>query len=155
MKKIIGVLIIGVLLFTGCSSIVTQNNNDDLKKQSKIEVYSAEDDKLLITIDDQDTVNKLLETYNWESIENLSNDLLPEYKLVVYQEKTLLFGQDPDKERGYELIETMVTFKNSPYIKEVISSDVIKNMIIPDDALSSCYVMPDEIIEKLHEQLSK
>lgn len=153
MKKIIGVLIIGALLFTGCSSNVPPNNKEDVKKQSKIEVYSAEEDKLLITIDDQDTVNKLVETYNWESIENFSNDLIPEYKLVVYQEKTLLFGQDPDKERGYELIETMITFKNSPYVREVISSDVIKNMIIPDDALSSCYVMPDEIIGKLHELL--
>lgn len=152
MKKIIGVLIIGALLFTGCSSNALKNNEDDVKKQSKIEVYSVEDE-LLITIDNQDTVNELLETYNWESVENLSNDLIPEYKLAVYQEKTLLFGQDPDKERGYELIETIVTFQNSPYIKEVISSDVIKNMIIPDEALTSYYVMPDEIIGKLHKML--
>lgn len=125
-----------------------------MKKQSKIEIYSVQDDKLLKTIDDQDMVNILLETDNWEETEEVSDDVVPEYKLLVYQEKTLLLGQDPDEERDYELIETIITFQNSPYIKEVISSDVIKGIVIPENVMTLYYIMPDATVEKLQELLS-
>ena len=71
--------------------------------------------------------------------------------MLVYQEETLLYGQDPDEERDYELIATLITYQNSSYIKEIISSAVIKNMIIPENALTFYYVMPDDIQEDLRE----
>ena len=145
MKKIIGVSMIFALLLTGCSHNIPQDVHDDEKKQSRIEVYSAQDDMLLKTIDEQDTVNKLLDTSSWEPLESVSDDLTPEYILLVYQEKTLLAGQDPSEERAYELIETIITFQGSPYIKEIISNTVIKNMIIPADVLTSYYSMPDDV----------
>ena len=133
------------LLLTGCSHNIPQDVHDDEKKQSRIEVYSAQDDMLLKTIDEQDTVNKLLDTSSWETLESVSDDLTPEYILLVYQEKTLLAGQDPSEEREYELIETIITFQDSPYIKEIISNTVIKNTIIPEDVLTFYYSMPDDI----------
>ena len=145
MKKIIGVLMIFALLLTGCGHNVPQDVHNDEKKQSRIEVYSAQDDVLLQTIDEQDTVNKLLDTSSWETLESVPNDLTPEYILLVYQEKTLLAGQDPSEEREYELIETIITFQDSLYIKEIISNTVIKNMIIPEDVLTSYYSMPDDV----------
>ena len=145
MKKIIGVLMIFTLLLTGCSHNVPQDAHNDEKKQSRIEVYSAQDDVLLQTIDEQDTVNKLLDTSSWETLESISDDLTPEYILLVYQEKTLLAGQDPSEEREYELIETIITFQDSPYIKEIISNTVIKNTVIPEDVLTFYYSMPDDI----------
>ena len=145
MKKIIGVLMIFALLLTGCGHNVPQDVHNDEKKQSRIEVYSAQDDVLLQTIDEQDTVNKLLDTSSWETLESISDDLTPEYILLVYQEKTLLAGQDPSEEREYELIETIITFQDSPYIKEIISNTVIKNTIIPEDVLTFYYSMPDDI----------
>ena len=145
MKKIIGVSMIFALLLTGCSRNIPQDVHDDEKKQSRIEVYSAQDDVLLQTIDKQDTVNKLLDTSSWETLESVSNDLTPEYILLVYQEKTLLAGQDPSEEREYELIETIITFQDSPYIKAIISNTVIKNMMIPEDVLTSYYSMPDDV----------
>lgn len=45
MKKIIGVLMILTLLLVGCSHNVPQQDNE--KKQSRIEIYSAQDDVLL------------------------------------------------------------------------------------------------------------
>ena len=130
---------------TGCSHNVPQDAHNDEKKQSRIEVYSAQDDVLLQTIDEQDTVNKLLDTSSWETSGSISDDLTPEYILLVYQEKTLLAGQDPSEEREYELIETIITFQDSPYIKEIISNTVIKNTIIPEDVLTFYYSMPDDI----------
>lgn len=154
MKKTMVAIIILVLFLTGCSFNAPQNSNEDMKKQSKIEIYSVQDETLLKTIDDQDTVNNLLETNNWKETEAVSDNLVPEYKLLIYQEKTLLLGQDPAEKRDYELIETIITFQNSPYIKDVISSEVIKGAIIPENIMTFYYIMPDDTIEELHELLS-
>lgn len=153
MKKIIGVLIILTLLLVGCSHNVPQQDNE--KKQSRIEIYSAQDDVLLQTIEEQETVNKLLDTSSWETLESVSDDLIPEYIWLVYQEKTLLAGQDPSEEREYELIETIITFQDSPYIKQIISSTVIKNMIIPEDVLTFYYSMPDDIQKEFSTLISE
>ena len=151
MKKIIGVLLIFTFLLMGCSYNEPQEKQENKKKQCKIELYSAQDNKLLQTIDNQDTVNKLLNTSDWEILEIISDNLIPEYIMLVYQEKTLLHGQNPNEERDYELIATLITYQNSSYIKEIISSAVIKNMIIPENALTFYYVMPDDIQEDLRE----
>ena len=151
MKKIIGVLLIVTFLLMGCSYNEPQEKQENEKKQCKIELYSAPDNKLLQTIDNQDTVNKLLNTSDWEILVSISDNLIPEYIMLVYQEETLLYGQDPDEERDYELIATLITYQNSSYIKEIISSAVIKNMIIPENALTFYYVMPDDIQEDLRE----
>lgn len=153
MKKIIGVLMILTLLLVGCSHNVPQQDNE--KKQSRIEIYSAQDDVLLQTIEEQETVNKLLDTSSWETLESVSDDLIPEYVWLVYQEKTLLAGQDPSEEREYELIETIITFQDSPYIKQIISSTVIKNMIIPEDVLTFYYSMPDDIQKEFSTLISE
>ena len=153
MKKIIGVLIILTLLLVGCSHNVPQQDNE--KKQSRIEIYSAQDDVLLQTIEEQEIVNKLLDTSSWETLESVSDDLIPEYIWLVYQEKTLLAGQDPSEEREYELIETIITFQDSPYIKQIISSTVIKNMIIPEDVLTFYYSMPDDIQKEFSTLISE
>ena len=153
MKKIIGVLIILTLLLVGCSHNVSQQDNE--KKQSRIEIYSAQDDVLLQTIEEQETVNKLLDTSSWETLESVSDDLIPEYIWLVYQEKTLLAGQDPSEEREYELIETIITFQDSPYIKQIISSTVIKNMIISEDVLTFYYSMPDDIQKEFSTLISE
>lgn len=150
MKKIIGVLLIFALLLTGCG-----HNTEEEKKQGKIELYSAQDNKLLLTIDNQDTVNKLLNASDWEAMESIPDDLKPEYIMLAYQEKTLLYGQDPNQERDYELIATLITYQNSSYVKEIISSAIIKNMIIPENALTFYYVMPDDIQEDLHELMGE
>lgn len=153
MKKIIGVLMILTLLLVGCSHNVPQQDNE--KKQSRIEIYSAQDDVLLQTIEEQETVNKLLDTSSWETLESVSDDLIPEYVWLVYQEKTLLAGQDPSEEREYELIETIITFQDSPYIKQIISSTVIKNMIIPEDVLTFYCSMPDDIQKEFSTLISE
>lgn len=141
------------MLLVGCSYNVPQDESMGYKKQSRIEIYS--DEKLLKTIVDQNIVNELFSTDNWESKSELPNELIPEYQLLVYQEKTILWGQDPDEEREYELIATITTFLESSYIEEVISSDVVKNMKIPEYAMTFYYVMPDKIMDKLHEQLEQ
>ena len=69
--------------------------------------------------------------------------------MVVYLEKTLLAGQETNEERDYELIETIIIFEDSPYVIEVISSEVVKNMILPSDVLTFYYELPDSTIENI------
>lgn len=150
MKKVIGILLIVAFLLMGCSHNEPQEKQQN-EKQSKIELYSAQDNQLLLTLDNQDTVNKLLNTSDWTILESVSDDLIPEYIMLVYQEETLLYGQDADEKRDYELILTLITYQNSSYIKEIISDSVVKNMIIPENALTFYYIVPDDVREDLRE----
>lgn len=151
MKKILSYgMILCLLLLAECGINSKETETEETEKKCKIEVQAAEEDTLLQTIEDQNTVNELLDMEQWEEAESLPEDLTPEYKLVVYQEETILLGQDPDEERDYEIIETLITYEDSPYVTEIISSDVIKNMEISEEYLTFNYIMPDEEVDALH-----
>ncbi|MEF9932252.1 MAG: hypothetical protein RR770_08155, partial [Bacteroidales bacterium] len=138
-----------VLVLTGCSS----TQQETTAKSCKFEVLSAQDDTLLKTIDDQDAVSKFLQTDEWEEVDKLPQDLVPEFKLDIYQEKTLLAGQDPNMEREYEIIISITTFKDSSYVEESISADMVKNKKISDEFLIFKYNIPDDIINELKQLL--
>ena len=144
MKKLISVFILCVLFLTGCRNSVSDHSNEETKKKIRVEVYTAQDDTYVITIDDQNTINQVFDTSNWEEAEEWPADLKPNYTMPVYQEKTPLYGQNPSEERDYELIETLITYQGSSYIQEIISSNVVHNMMIPKDVMTSYYVMPEE-----------
>lgn len=148
MKRIITILIACMFILTGCAFQTTNSTGDEVEKKSRIEIFSIQDE-LLSTIDNEDTINNLLNNNDWSEVNELPEGLTPEYKLLVYQEKTLLAGQDPNEERDYELIETIIIFEDSPYVIEVISSEVVKNMILPSDVLIFYYELPDSTIENI------
>lgn len=147
MKKIIAIIIVCLLCLAGCT-FQTNSKDDEVKKKSRIKIFSIQDN-LLSDIDNQDTINSLLNNSDWSEVNELPEELTPEYKLLVYQEKTLLAGQDPDEERDYELIETLILFEDSPYVIEVISSNIVKNMRLPSDALTFYYELPNNTIDKI------
>lgn len=133
-----------LLFVTGCGNPVSQDENS-LEKESRIAIYSAADDVLLKTIEDQDTIIRLLDSGSWTLLERAPDDLIPEYRMLVYQEKTLLAGQSPDEEREYEWIETVTTYANSSCITEQFASSVIQGKILPEDVLTFYYTTPDEL----------
>ena len=154
MKRFISIFTICVLFLSSCGNSISNHSNEETKKKSRIEVHSAQNDTYVTTIDDQNTINRVLDIRDWEEVERLPDDLKPNYTMLVYQEKTLLYGQDSNEERDYELIETLITYQNSSYIQEIISSDAVHNMIIPEDVMTFYYVMPDESQKEL-EQIIK
>lgn len=151
MRKMILTLLIGVgLLCSGCAGAEpSQEPKEESSKLCKIEVLSSEEDTVLTTIEEQEMVEKFIHSDKWEVIEELPGDVIPEYEMIVYQEKTLLQGQDPDEEREYEIIERITTYQDSTYVKESISPDVIKNMNVPAVFLTQYYMVPDEMIDEL------
>lgn len=147
-----------VLIFSGCSAMKPNaaspsTAQEDAAKSCKIEVLSVQDDTLLKTIDDQDTINIFLHTDEWKEVDPPTQILVPEFRLVVYQEKTLLAGQDPNTVKGYEIIETITTYQDTSYIEDAISPDIIKNMKLPDELLTLYYIVPDEMITDLKQLL--
>lgn len=162
MRKIMLLITIGVVLcLTGCSFIKPNDTLDTLPstqqenatKSCKLEVLSVQEDTLLKTIDDQDAVSKFLQTDEWKEVDKLPQDLVPEFKLDIYQEKTRLAGQDPNTEREYESIVNITTFRDSSYVEERISADMVKNVKIPDEFLTFYYNIPDDIIHELRQLL--
>ena len=148
MKRIITFLIACMFCLSGCAFQTTNSTGDEVGKKSRIEIFSMQDE-LLSTIDNEDTIDNLLNSNDWQEATELPDGLIPAYKLLVYQEKTLLAGQDPNEERDYELIETIIMFEDSPYVIEVISSEVVKNMMLPSDVLTFYYELPGSTIENI------
>lgn len=141
-------LIAVIFVFAGCSANESESVNGK-EKQCRIEIISADNNQLLAVIDDQKTIKSLLNFDKWEETEQSTEVLVPEYNLAVYQEKTLLYGQDPDEEREYEIIEQITTYKNSSYTEVAISGNVIKGLKIPEEFLTLYYTMADSIRTKL------
>ncbi len=154
MKKILFGLAACLLLLASCGKSPPEASSEPDTKQSKAEVYSAQDNVLLKTITDQELLSDLNDFSGWDGEEDPPEDLTPEYTLLVYQEKTLLAGQDPDEEREYELIETLTTYQDSRYITVAISPDAVNGMDLPEDLLTFCFKMPEETAGRLREALS-
>lgn len=140
MKKLLSMFIICTMILTACGKAPDE-------KQLRIEIYSAQDNALITTVDDQSTANLLLSDSGGEELDELPPDLTPEYRLVVYQEKTLLLGQDPDEERGYDLIMTLTTYRGSAYIQESVAEGVVGDVLdafaIPEGAMTFYCEMSD------------
>lgn len=89
----------------------------------------------------------------WTPLDFLPDDLTPKYRLAVYQEKTLLAGQNPDTSREYELIATILTYADSDYIRLTITEDVVKNMKLPECLLTFYSRMSAEAADSLQKYL--
>ncbi len=153
MKKILFGLAVCLLLLASCGKGPSEASSEPDTKQSKAEVYSARDNVLLKTITDQELLSDLNDFSDWDGEVSLPEDLTPEYTLLVYHEKTLLAGQDPDAEREYEMIETLTIYKDSRYMTVKISPDAVKNMPLLEDLLTFHCEIPEETAGQLEEAL--
>jgi len=154
MKKILLGLAACLLLLASCGKSPSESASKADTKQLKAEVYSAQDNTLLKTITDQELLSDLNDFSDWDGGDSPSEGLAPEYTLLVYQEKTLLAGQDPDAEREYELIETLTTYQDSRYMTAAISPDAVKSVPLPEDLLTFRCEIPKETAGRLREALS-
>ncbi len=154
MKKILFGLAVCLLALASCGKSPSETSSEPDTKQLKAEVYSAQDNVLLKTISDQELLSDLNNFSDWDGEDTPPEDLTPEHTLLVYQEKTLLDGQDPDAEREYELIETLTTYKDSRYMTAVIAPDAVKNLDLPAELLTFLCEMPEETAGRLREALN-
>ncbi|PWM35016.1 MAG: hypothetical protein DBX66_09005 [Clostridiales bacterium] len=146
MKKALLLLLAGVLVAcTGCAHTAAKE-----PKACKVEVYS-DGGELLKTIDDQETIELLTPTEDWADAEAPQPEPAAQYELVVWQEKTLLAGEDPEGEREYEVILNLTLYRDSPLVKAVISPQAVKNMRLTEEMLTAYYTLPDETLSALRQ----
>ena len=153
MKQIFAVCMVCMIFLSGCASESIRNQYDNKKKQCRVDIYSNQED-FLLSVENQETINTLLDQDNWSLLNDLPDGLTPEYKLLVYQEKTLLAGQNPHEERDYELIETIIIFQGGSFAAERIASDIVRNVPFPDDTLTFYYELPNHIMEQIQTLLN-
>ena len=148
--KCIGVAVAAcTLLLSSCGVPQADGETAEEQKHAKIEVYAAQDDALLATLDDAVLIDALMGT-DLPQTENTPPDgLIPEYELRVMQEKTVLLGENPDAPREYEQIATILTYQGSDQVTQTIEEDVVRSLPLPEDSLTFCYALP----EGAHEQL--
>lgn len=140
-----------LLLVMGCGASNTKKAEKDLY----YEVLSAGSGETICTITEDTAVEKINDALGSASDQtNEDADALglkgtEEYVYVCYQEKTLLAGQSPDEERGYEVICRTTTYVDSPYITTEIPPDMVKSMHIPQELMNFTLKVPDEGMEVL------
>lgn len=166
MKKIFLLIALSTILgVSGCSKEQAAENAAEEKTEEtteeetetvkrRLEIYSAEDSgTILVTIEDQEAVNKLMDDSGWTDAEKAPEGLEPEYGIVVWQEKKVNYKQPEGTEPEFEIIETITTFKDSDYIEKVYSQNAVKNIMIPISSVGYYYTVPEEFFEFLQDAL--
>lgn len=165
MKKIILLIALGIVLsVSGCSKENAEKAEETTKaeetaeaadvKKSRLDIYAADDSShAILTIDDQETVNKLLDMSTWErETTDVPQDMTAKYGIVVWQEKSLPEGQEASSEPEYEIVETITTFEGNSYIELVYSDNAVKNAI-QISAIPFYYTVPEEFLETLQQAI--
>lgn len=151
MKKMIALLLTAaVLLLSGCGVIPLQSALETPSKAHKIEILSA-DGTLLQTLEDPETVDAYLDLSDWEEASAPPGDAIKELELAVYQEATLLAGQDPVEPKEFVNIMRVTLYQGTNCVEAQIMGSAIPGAKIPDEFLTFYYMMPDGISSRLRE----
>lgn len=166
MKKIIWfVLVTLCFLLSGCE------REEEIEKLCKIEIV-REDTSVIIKMMDfmtQGDVADFLDEEEWgmqvedsmseEEVHEIETkveqaELIPEYRIILYQEKTkTLVSLNNNQE--YEKILEYVTYQDSELVKVIIESDTIKNMELSDEFRSYYFKGTEKFFENLREAVSE
>lgn len=155
LKRYIEAVILLLCLFlAGCSP------DNPSGKLCRIEFLSAGTEEVLKTLDKQtqEQVFSLLQVDEWEETDKPEGELTPEYKILVYQEKTpALLSFLPFFSSGSDYIQILefTMYKDSQYVLEHIDTDeIINNSFIPNISVSSYYAVSGEILKDIYDEIS-
>lgn len=156
-KKIVFTIILSLIIaiLSACSSGTTDNNREytsqKLQHLCRIEIYSAEDDTLINTIEDSDMLSQFNElnvvsdfTDNEEEIKNALKDSTPLYRIVTYKSPAAVYN-DGELEKLY----TITVYKDTNIIKMEVSEETIKSFPVPSEYLTFYEDVTDEEMEFL------
>lgn len=139
----------GVLL-TGCGlSREDGYAGEDLQNTAKLELYEAGSDKLIKTIQDEETLYQYIQAvgFSEDSYEAETEKELKEtaenagetYYLVVYKYPAAKFG-DKEPEKNY----TTTLYQDVNIAKLVVAEAGVKNIALPEELLTFYYEMSKE-----------
>lgn len=153
---IISIVFVLLLSFGILSSIfqgkdyLNDNYNNTL---AKIEIYSAQNNELIKTIDSEKILNdynnklSLFEDYeeDQESLKDRLQDSKEQYKFISYKFPVAKFGSK-DLEENF----TITLYENSNIIKMNVSDESIKSFSLPKEYLTFYYTISNEELEFLN-----
>lgn len=136
----------------GCSTSQTtdieQSNN---QQYAKVEVYSATDNSLIKTIEDEKLLDEFVTNISIDEKDLSENEQAPEnaeakYKYVVYKKPVAVTGSN-----DLEEVMSFTTYTDSNFVLEQVAPDVVKNMPLSKDTLSFGMKLSDEAIDYLND----
>ena len=149
------VIVIFLLAFGILSSVFQENdysNNIGNNNLAKIEIYSALNNELIKTIDNEKTLsdyNKLsfYEDYdeNQEKLKENIQEQKEQYKFVAYKFPVSQIG-NKELEENF----TITLYENSNIIKMTVSSESVKNFSLPQEFLTFYYSTSNEELQFLN-----
>lgn len=144
-------LVSGLCIFTGCSAGQGEKYTvEDLDNLAEIRIYSAENDELIKTINDEEQLyqynqHSFFEDSDMEeSQEELEKNLeeaKEQYFLVSYKYPVARFG-----EKELEENTTITLYENTNIIKMTVAEEGIKAAAIPEEFLIFYYELSEEEI---------
>lgn len=149
------VLGLSICICTGCSAQQGKNYTmEDLGNLAEIKIYSAENDELIKTIDDEE----LLYQYNQcpffgdsvteehqEELEKGTEGKKEQYHLVSYKYPAARFGRKELEENI-----TITLYEDTNIIKMTVSEESIKSFSVPTEFLSFYYELSEEEMDFYH-----
>jgi len=149
----VGILLVIVLcICAGCSAQQEgKYTKEDLNNLAEIKIYSAEDNELIKTIDDEeqlyqynqcsafdDSVTEERQTELKKELEGVKE----QYDLTSYKYPAARFG-----EKELEENSTITLYEDTNIIKLTISEESIKGFSVPEEFLVFYYEVPEETMD--------
>lgn len=171
MKNLLKVL---VCMMTICVLLAGCGSEEESDKLCRIEVLSGEDGTVLKIMENmtQDEAAAFLDVQQEMNISGVSLDILgfdvaqhdsgeirseeglaPEYRIILYQEKTKTVIQSGDD--TYQKIMEYVTYKDSDLVKMIICGDVAEDVELKEEFLTVYYNGTDIFFANLREALNE
>ncbi|MDD6057029.1 MAG: hypothetical protein PUB98_02020 [Clostridiales bacterium] len=136
-----------VCLLTGCGNKTEKMCRIEIRNENSTEVITLEQQSWADVYDFFD-----FDVDEWTEYENFDEELVSEYVIELYQEKTHTRVQF-DKENTYEKIMEYTTYKDSDMVKVVISKDAIKSGSVSEEYLTFYYKGSEQFFSALNNVL--
>lgn len=150
--KIVLLSALVLCILTGCSARQDKKySREELDNLAKIEIYSAKDNELIKTIEDEETLYQYnqngfydisaMEEHQEEAEKNLEG-AEEQYHFVSYKYPAAKFGsREPEK------TVTLTFYENSNTVKMTVSEEAVKNISLPQEFLTFYYEISEEEME--------
>lgn len=149
MRKIVSlfsILALVCIVITGCNKQVDE-------KLCRIEIADSNHNIVAkLENQSQSDVTGFFDESDWKETNISTDNLIPEYIISVYQEKTKTVIQT-ENAGEYEKIMEYVTFENTDVIKVSIGGDVVGD-IVSDDILDEYYTASSDFFSKIKAAVS-
>lgn len=153
--KISILLVVGLCVFTGCSAQQDKTYTmEDLDNLAKIEIYSAENDELIKTVNDENMLYQYNQCLSFddsdteehqEELEKSIEGAKEQYRFISYKYSIARF-----RSQEVEKNTTITLYENSNVIKMTVSEESVKGISIPQEFLIFYFEISDEDMEFYH-----